>query len=424
MKGFVINLDRREDRYNLFKNIFENIDVDITRVSAIDNQEIVWTDELKKRVCEWNFINIPNKVKNVVACCLSHMKVWELIQMLDEPAFVFEDDVAFINNEYKNKFNEFIKVKIKGDLVYFNRNIQDTIGMKFNTDNFTLEKALDQMFTAESYLLSPKLAGEMLVWMHDYLGAVDAHIFQYVKSKHVECYMAHPPFFCQRDRTDTDIQVTNTIKSFVINLKRRPDRLEQFYKRAGKKIEVVYGFDGKLPLTEAVESEIKLYHKLKEMGKHRTITIDGECGCLISHYKIFKKMINESIPIAMIFEDDAQFSEDFWKRISNISTDTILYFGGRFTKDFMMPSCLCIPHGNVVKHVYTPFVPVYHDRTLHGYIITQTIAKKLISEIEDMKYFEPIDHIMIKFFVNENIPVYSTLPLLCWSPMVGDSDIR
>jgi GR25 family glycosyltransferase involved in LPS biosynthesis len=68
------------------------------------------------------------------------------------------------------------------------------------------------------------------------------------------------------------------IKKFVINLKRRPDRLETFKKNCPfTDVEVVYGFDGKYE--KGKEQDITYKLKLKP----------GEIGVFISHLRIFKK---------------------------------------------------------------------------------------------------------------------------------------
>ena len=214
------------------------------------------------------------------------------------------------------------------------------------------------------------------------------------------------------------------MNKFVINLKRRPDRLKQFFKRCPlEDVQVIEAFDAKFPDKEdPVEQEI-FNNKLKKLGAFNRI---GERGVFISHLRIWKKLVQENIPLALIFEDDAQFNEKFVNVFNEINkVDNILFLGGRFQDNFTMTKNTGIPISeNIVKHNYSCWNPKYHDRTVHAYIITKELAKILIELFENTKDPQPVDHFIIIKLKNLDIPVYSTVPLICWSPMVGDSDIR
>ena len=68
---------------------------------------------------------------------------------------------------------------------------------------------------------------------------------------------------------------------FVINLKRRPDRLKQFFERCPfNDIEVIEAFDAKFPNNED-PLELNIFNeKLKNLGAFNRI---GERGVFISH---------------------------------------------------------------------------------------------------------------------------------------------
>ena len=214
------------------------------------------------------------------------------------------------------------------------------------------------------------------------------------------------------------------MKRFVINLKRRPDRLEQFYKRCPypkESIEVVYAFDGKNPQEES-KKERKLVTKFP-MDRQ-----PGEIGCSISHLRIWKKMVNDNIPVAMIFEDDCFFDSSFLKFMDSLELPPefkILYPGGRFEKNFTVPESALIPvNGQVYQHNDINWNNRLHERTTHCYIITVGLAKFLINLFEIVDHPQPVDQWIIHSLKALKIPVHSTYPLVCWSPMVGDSDIR
>ena len=216
MKCFVINLDRRPDRLKQFTDSFNDI-FEITRESAIDNKDIEMMmntiPEFKTRINEWNFKYIPHKVNNIVACCLSHINVWKKISKMNDskPVFVFEDDCAFINNDVKTHFRKYFdNLVLPNDfgIIWFNGNIQDKPNTNTNPDSSFILKEYTGNNTAESYLISPSFAKELIAAIENDLGAVDEHMKLYTMKTKNKSFRLFPPFFCQFNRNDTDIQIS------------------------------------------------------------------------------------------------------------------------------------------------------------------------------------------------------------------------
>lgn len=218
------------------------------------------------------------------------------------------------------------------------------------------------------------------------------------------------------------------IPKFVINLKRRPDRLEKFQKLIGlQDIITVYGFDGKNPCSES-DFEKNIFNALPNN------LMVGEKGVFISHLRIYEKIIQENIQYAIIFEDDAIFCEDFDKKLERIiqnmpnNTD-ILFFGGRFDAEFKMDEGTYLPISeNIVAHKNIRWEQrnqSSHDRTFHGYIISNNLAKKFLQYFNNrIDIYLPIDQWVIKYCMNNGIQILNTYPLLCYSGLISDSDIR
>jgi glycosyl transferase family 25 len=213
------------------------------------------------------------------------------------------------------------------------------------------------------------------------------------------------------------------MKKFVINLKRRPDRLEAFKERCPlMDVEVVYGFDGKnVCLEQSYREKVMLYKfaKLKP----------GEKGVFISHTRIFQRIIEENLSHALIFEDDAEFCGDFTERLRTVTKElpkdtSILYIGGRFDPEFKMKSCSSISE-HIVKHDDTDWIGEDMDRTLHAYIISRDLAQICINELYRSNTIdEAIDSWIIKICKKYLLPIYNAQPLLCHSPLISNSDIR
>ena len=217
------------------------------------------------------------------------------------------------------------------------------------------------------------------------------------------------------------------IKKFVINLKRRPDRLELFNKQCPfNDVTVIEAFDGKNMKDEQSAIEKEVVTRFSRLDP-------GEIGCFISHLRIFNRIRRENLPYALIFEDDAIFCDNFLEKYSKIleelpSDTDILYLGGRFEPGFMMRDYTRISD-NIVKHRIENNkilgVSSETDRTTHAYIVSNTFATKFTGEFyKTLQHSKPIDSYLQTICITNGITIYNSYPLLCHSPMISDSDIR
>jgi glycosyl transferase family 25 len=214
------------------------------------------------------------------------------------------------------------------------------------------------------------------------------------------------------------------MKKYVINLKRRSDRLQNFKNNFGdfaNDIQVIYGFDGKNILNESKEEQ-------ELIKKCFNITL-GEIGCFISHIRIYKDIINNNYDYGMIFEDDAIPSSNFENKLNIVLNDMpkdydFLYIGGRFQPDFkMLNELMNIISSNVVTHYGDHYGPI-HDRTTHAYIISNKMAKIFLQIFYTDGIHRPFDHWLLEMLKKEKVFIYNSYPLLCYSPMNSDTDIR
>ena len=213
------------------------------------------------------------------------------------------------------------------------------------------------------------------------------------------------------------------MKKFVINLKRRPDRLETFQNNCPlHNVEVMHGFDGSNPWSEPSYREKNMLYKLAKLKP-------GEKGVFLSHMRIFQRIVTENLSYALIFEDDAIFCQDFVSRLDiiqkEIPVDTsILYVGGRFEPEFKMKLCVAVTR-HIVRHTSEQWDGDEMDRTLHAYIISRGLAEILVKEFYGPAIInEAIDSWILKICMKYSLPIYNTYPLLCHSPLISNSDIR
>lgn len=106
-------------------------------------------------------------------------------------------------------------------------------------------------------------------------------------------------------------------KIYLINLKRRPDRLEAFmdsYKKTDLKKNPLIKFsaiDGSslnmstIPITELAQLEMKQLQTTGFRHKHYQLT-KGAIGCYLSHLKIWEHAYLNKYNSVLVFEDDAR----------------------------------------------------------------------------------------------------------------------
>jgi glycosyl transferase family 25 len=184
-----------------------------------------------------------------------------------------------------------------------------------------------------------------------------------------------------------------------------------------------------LYLKEAVDGDdLENNENYKKLFKNKkTKLTKGEIGCFISHYEVFKEIIDKKLPYAIIYEDDVEYHSKFSELSSKVfdqlpSDFMILYLGGRHTCIF--PKYLEPITQNISKHFPTILSNVDSDRTTHAYIISNSCCQILCDLIEQQnEYMLAIDHFILRNLLAIKIPVLNANPLICFSNN-SDGDIR
>lgn len=107
---------------------------------------------------------------------------------------------------------------------------------------------------------------------------------------------------------------------FVINLKRRPDRLEKFFRGIAPYVTTTWN----IQVVEAVDG-----HKERpDLGLDA-----GKWGCAMSHKKVLNLIERDEISRSLIFEDDCEFFEGFEDKFTSALEDLpknwdMFYLGG------------------------------------------------------------------------------------------------
>ena len=117
-KTFVINLDRRSDRWEMFKKNSK----DYERFSAVDGKEIKNSIQLQQ-IFENNDYHMR---RGMVGCLLSHVKLY--IQLINQSEYdyymILEDDVEFTPN-FEEKYNNMLNKVSDWDFIFLGHHIRD-----------------------------------------------------------------------------------------------------------------------------------------------------------------------------------------------------------------------------------------------------------------------------------------------------------
>lgn len=191
----------------------------------------------------------------------------------------------------------------------------------------------------------------------------------------------------------------------LINLKRRKDRLDQFFANVPQEIK------HDIKIFEAVEFS---QNDIPEWWTHGI----GAYGCYHSHLEIIKNHINTDYDYVCIFEDDAIFTTDFYTAFINyiklLPQDADqFYIGGQYHK--LKPIEL--------KDIFYYNAPILRT---HSYLLKTSSCSKTHSLLEehfnDISLHNHIDHIYVKLQNDQKLKAYSPKRWLCGQSS-GYSDI-
>lgn len=174
---------------------------------------------------------------------------------------------------------------------------------------------------------------------------------------------------------------------FVINLKRRPDRLksieDQMRSIGIDDYHIIEAVDGYALSEEQILSEVNL--SVMESVFDEVYIRRPEIGCSMSHNLIYKKVIGEDYSHAIVLEDDAIFGKDLKdfliQALSNeidITFDALIF--GYLRQDRLKTKAINKSLGDIglVKFEH----PVENDLEIwgtHGYIVSNRGARKFLS---------------------------------------------
>ena len=214
----------------------------------------------------------------------------------------------------------------------------------------------------------------------------------------------------------------NINEIYVINLKKRPERLELFKKNYKlihnyKIIDAINGNElDKEYINTIVGTEAKKtlhdFYKYNIIRKyHYELSSYGAVGCYLTHINVWNEIIKSNKQNALIFEDDAKVSNinyfDLNKRLRLLPNDWDIYL--------LINPDYCYKKIKVEnkRHLYK----VKRFFLLHAYIININACKKIINNGSLFPINQQIDHHLselalinkLNIYVHEKLSYYNTI---------------
>lgn len=220
---------------------------------------------------------------------------------------------------------------------------------------------------------------------------------------------------------------------FVVNLDRRHDRLDSFYRN------LPFPAEGFVERYRAVDGrELRSTARLLELFADNDFQYRrGVIGCALSHYRLWQLIAGDHYPHerTLIFEDDAIFSADSLRRWNQRVSALIpagfdvLYLGGiPIQGEELDPVSGNGPRIDADAYISEPINPCFgqlEPDCLMGtfsYVLSKRGAERLCEKVRGHGMQEAVDVFMMKY--RQEMEVYATVPLLSWSILWYESDVR
>ena len=193
------------------------------------------------------------------------------------------------------------------------------------------------------------------------------------------------------------------MKTFIISLKHETARRQYMENVLNTTnitdfsfIDAVYG------MTDLHKYNFKVMPDWVDPIENRKINVN-EIGCFLSHYSIWKQIIDNNIDVALILEDDCVFKDDFntkFTEILQIDTTTYDYFTlGRNRNN----NLYSLGPEIVIENDYV--IPKY-SYNAHSYLLTNAGAKILANDLA-LEYIIPVDEYIPLMHNSFPFPKYS-----------------
>lgn len=279
----------------------------------------------------------------------------------------------------------------------------------------------------QMYVCNKEVYGFLPVPLRSHSSLQDeAESFMHVQ---LEVMVKHPPVqlsrFISAPKKTADKMGFDEV--FMINLKRRLDRRERMLRALHEQeidFQLVEAVDGKAMNTSQVEAMgIQMLPGYRDPYHGRPLT-KGELGCFLSHYNIWKEVVDRGLQRSLVFEDDLRFEIFFKRRLMNLMQDVEregldwdLIYVGRKRMQVEHPEKAVPRVRNLVEADYSYWTLAYVI-SLQG--AQKLLAAKPLAKMLPVDEFLPVmfdKHPMSEYkshFSPRNLRAFSVEPLLIY----------
>jgi len=210
--------------------------------------------------------------------------------------------------------------------------------------------------------------------------------------------------------------MTPALPTFVINLERDTERrrhMTGLLAELGLAAEFMPAVDGRRLTT----AERAAYDRARALRIYGVEMMDTEIACCLSHYNIYRRMIDKGIPAALVMEDDVRVDAGFPRVLQDILASSftdwlVVRFDTKRTQLHEPPSAKFLgarvaelPGGGALYRLRT------HVLGTGAYLIRNEGAARMLSY--GARIFMPIDQTMDRFWENGIVPyVVRPFPVL------------
>lgn len=205
--------------------------------------------------------------------------------------------------------------------------------------------------------------------------------------------------------------ITQKIKIYVVNLKndkkRKKHIIKELKKQNIKNFKIIEAVNGNN--FSSKELELHKHKNKKGLNFWNTPMSPSQVGCALSHIKIYKNFVKSKYDVALIFEDDARFINNFSKTLEKFILENF-----KFKKQIILLSELKEFYTKPISKINNyEIVNVTNAFFTHAYLINKEAAKKLTS------FNYPVKTIADNFVF---FKIYCGIKITGLNPFIVDQD--
>lgn len=234
-----------------------------------------------------------------------------------------------------------------------------------------------------------------------------------------------PQFYEKEKKVKTNI--SDDIETYVVNLDRRTDRIQDFEKISPVKCFKFSAIDGK---------DLKPTIQLQQIFEGNDYNMRrGMVGCAMSHIKLLIQLVKSEQNMYCILEDDVTFTSRFVQKVQQVLKDAakynwdLIYLGHHLYPHYMEDGCYNKNTKPIINRWSKNLSLTRSMGGTFGYIVTKVGAEKMLNFINTNSMTNGIDTVYQK--ASNNVNTFYCYPHLVFSNCVlnhndktADSDIQ